>query len=57
MAIGSLAGAGSYAFANIAMPQIRKDVWPKYKPELVAALKGAGIDVDSLTTGGTKKSK
>jgi hypothetical protein len=39
------------------MPKIRKEYWPRYKPELVAALQGAGIDTDSLTTGGTPRNK
>mmetsp|Transcript_27679 Transcript_27679/g.40706 ORF Transcript_27679/g.40706 Transcript_27679/m.40706 type:complete len:226 (+) Transcript_27679:30-707(+) len=57
LAFGSLAGVGAYAFANVAMPKIRKEYWPQYKPQLIAALKSAGVDFDSLTTGGDKKKK
>ena len=32
---------GAFAFANMAMPKMRKEIWPQNKPELFAAL-GAG---------------
>jgi hypothetical protein len=34
--------AGAFAFSNIAFPVIRQEYWPKYKPDLFAALQSAG---------------